>query len=106
VHEPDLCPDSPHLQLKTLFDAAGKITILASQMTWVTGNMGNFRVMGVFALDLVTPVSVPGASTVTVEEVFEDPAPQTAENWINSQQSDPDFSSLVTSVDHGSRRCS
>ena len=95
VYEPNLYPDSPHLQLKTLFDAAGKITILASQMTWSTGNMGNFHVMEIYALDLVTPVSVPGASTVTVEEVFEDPVPQTVENWSNSQQSDPDFPSLV-----------
>jgi hypothetical protein len=102
VHEPKLYLDSPHEKLKQLFDRAGKITLLAPQMTWVLGNMGDFAPIEMFNQEPCTPFPSPG--TADVEDEFADPTPQTIENWIEAQRNDPDFPALISKIEHAAAR--
>jgi hypothetical protein len=57
-HEPSIFPDAPHEKIRVKFDAAGKLTILASQMLWIIGNVPHCTPVEIFASALsVDPCS-------------------------------------------------
>ncbi len=57
---PNVFPWSPHEDIAARFTQAGKVTILASQMTWVLGNMENCHPVETFSNTLRTPAPITG----------------------------------------------
>ena len=95
AYEPAIFSEAPHDEIKTKFAAAGKLTMLASQMLWVIGNVPNCTPVEVFASSLSTPVPIPG---IPDNETFSEPVPRTVEGWIEAQQADPEFPALVAKI--------
>ena len=95
AYEPAIFSEAPHDEIKTKFAAAGKLTMLASQMLWVIGNVPNCTPVEVFASSLSTPVPIPG---IPDNETFSEPVPRTVEGWIEAQQEDPEFPALVAKI--------
>ncbi len=60
---PNLYRQSPHVEIAARFAKAGKITILATQMTWVIGNLSDCHPIEIFSNVLQTPAPVTGYDT-------------------------------------------
>jgi hypothetical protein len=60
---PGIFPDAPHARIAERFASAGKITILATQMTCVLGNFNDCHHVEIFSSSLHTPASVTGIPT-------------------------------------------
>ena len=99
AYRPGIYPDAPHEKIEAAFQNAGKITILTAQMTWVVSNFPSFAPIETFSNDLQTTVNLPGA-----DDGFQDPVPQTVENWILAQMDDPTFPIDVAAADHAATR--
>jgi hypothetical protein len=96
----DLYPDSPYLLIRERFQLAGKLTILATQMTWVIGNIPNCSPVETFSSTLTTDVPLPGSSTLT----FEENVPETIEDWIEFQENDPSFAEFSSNLENSANR--
>ncbi len=57
---PNVFRQSPHEEIAARFAKAGKVTILATQMTWVLGNMDDCHPIEIFSNTLRTPAPVTG----------------------------------------------
>ncbi len=94
AYAPNLFRLSPHEEIAARFAKAGKITILATQMTWVVGNLEDCHPVEIFASAIRTPAPVTGFGSRTyssgetptpldeadLEEV-EGTVPRTLEAW-------------------------
>ncbi len=111
---PNLFRNSPHVEIAAKFAAAGKITILATQMTWVIGNMEDCHPIEMFANSLRTPAPVTSFQTRLLPEgglqrdsLHEDildevdgTVPRTLEAWTRAQQLDEAFPDLLQKVEN------
>ncbi len=93
---PNIFPNAPHVQIAAKFAKAGKITILATQMTWVVGNLADCTPIETFANALRTPAPITG--TEQAEDV-EGSVPRTIESWIQAQATDATFDSLLQTME-------
>jgi hypothetical protein len=93
-YEPSIFPDAPHEEIRVRFDAAGKLTILASQMLWIIGNVPRCTPVEIFASALSTPVP----TACIPDDSFVEPVPRTVESWIEAQQTDPEFAALLSKI--------
>ena len=108
TYKPKLYPDAPSARIETLFQKAGKITLLSTQMTWVIGNIQDCAPIETFAMAVSTPAPSPyfdsnsselyPGSVNEVTDTFADIVPQTIEDWIVAQEQDPSFPELVASL--------
>jgi hypothetical protein len=101
TYKPNLYPDAPSVQIEALFQKAGKITLLSTQMTWIIGNIADCTPIETFALAAVTPAPSPhfhSAAPADVTETFADQVPQTIEDWCTAQQEDPSFAPFVADL--------
>ena len=98
TYAPGIFAEAPHSKLLDLFTRSGKITILASQMTWVIGNIAGCCPVETFASAPSTPIPSPGSSSDA--DTFTDATPQTIEGWIDAQTSDPDFTTFIAGLEH------
>ncbi len=78
--------DAPGLRQKFL--AAGKLQILATQMTWVFGNIEQCRLLEMFTQYLTTAAPITGELE---SSTFEEPVPTTVEEWVREQNKDLQF---------------
>ncbi len=60
AYAPNVFQRSPHNDLADRFAKAGKVTMLATQMTWVLGNMHDCQPIEIFDSSLRTPAPVTG----------------------------------------------
>jgi hypothetical protein len=58
TYRPKLFPNAPHDLIEKKFEKAGKVTILAAQMTWVFGNLKDCAPVETFSNSLRTPAPV------------------------------------------------
>ncbi len=79
--------------LKQKFKAAGKLTILTTQLTWVMGNISESRRIEImFAETMATRAAITGTDPNKAQgDTFEITVPRTMEEWLEAQISDPDF---------------
>ena len=85
-------PGADTIRLKTQFHTAGKLQILATQMTWVIGNIPEYRIVEMFSQSLLTAAPITGDIITTT---FEDPVPTVVEEWISEQNQDTEFLSSI-----------
>jgi hypothetical protein len=86
--------------LRTKFLAAGKIQILATQMTWVFGNIEQCRLLEMFTQSLTTAAPITGDPPAPLESAtFEEPVPTTVEEWISEQHKDLQFLNQFSDLD-------
>jgi hypothetical protein len=74
AYAPNLFRLSPHEEIAARFAKAGKITILATQMTWVVGNLEDCHPVEIFASAIRTPAPITGFGSRTYGS-GETPAP-------------------------------
>jgi transposase InsO family protein len=112
AYAPNLFRLSPHEEIAARFAKAGKITILATQMTWVVGNLEDCHPVEIFASAIRTPAPVTGFGSRTyssgetptpldeadLEEV-EGTVPRTLEAWGRAQNLDPTFPEMVQTIE-------
>jgi hypothetical protein len=100
---PNVFPRSPHDEIAARFAKAEKVTILATQMTWVLGNMEDCHPVEIFSNTLRTPAPVTGFGYLAqpdeggntrailpdheLDEV-EGTVPRTLEAWVRAQKLD------------------
>jgi hypothetical protein len=90
----------------------GKVTILATQMTWVIGNLEDCQPIQIFSSLIHTPAPVTGFISrrhgtddecTSLEEddlsEVEGTVPRTLEAWSRAQKMDAEFDELLKSVD-------
>ncbi len=102
---PNLFRQTPHEEIAARFAEAGKVTILAIQMTWVIGNMTDCHPVETFSNTLRTPAPITGVGErrlpnggversvlddETLDEV-EGTLPRTLEAWTRAQKLDAGF---------------
>jgi hypothetical protein len=58
-------------------------------MTWVVGNIPEYRALEMFSQALRTPAPITGDQAVANN--FQDPVPAIVEDWMHEQSRDPDF---------------
>jgi hypothetical protein len=94
--------DSEDLQAR--FQAAGKVQILVTQMTWVIGNVPEYKSIEMFAQSLrtlapLTGISgeIPNTSSI-VEDTFNESIPTSVDEWIEEQMKDTDFLRSLNSI--------
>jgi hypothetical protein len=87
-----------HTALKEQFQAAGKLQILSTQMTWVVRNVPEYKAFEMFRQALRTPAPV--TCNASPDESFQDPVPASAEDWIHEQTYDPDYVATLGANDH------
>jgi hypothetical protein len=58
-------PGADIVRLKAQFQTAGKIQILVTQMTWVIGNVPQYRVVEMFSQSLLTAAPITGSLSTT-----------------------------------------
>jgi hypothetical protein len=97
------------------------VTILASQMIWIVGNVPDCQPVETFSAQLITPApllshaqettpstpntSDPGSSSSADDDsTFSTDVPQTLEHWAESQQNDPDFAPFISKLSHVATR--
>jgi hypothetical protein len=85
--------------LKAKFLAAGKLQMLATQMTWVFGNIPEYRTIEMFPQALQTAAPITGDLTTTDATSFEEPVPTTMEEWISDQNRDLQFLNQFSSLE-------
>ncbi len=97
-------PGADSTILKALFQAAGKLQMLITQMTWVIGNVPAYKAIEMFTQTLRTAAPITGtlapASTLDEEQTFDEPIPTTVEEWIQEQGRDPDFLASLGSLEN------
>jgi hypothetical protein len=96
-------PGADPIILKALFQAACKLQMLITQMTWVFGNVPAYKAIEMFSQGLRTAAPITGApapvSTFHEEQTFDDPVPTTVEEWIQEQSKDPNFLASLGSIE-------
>ncbi len=111
AYAPNLFRLSPN-DIAARFAKAGKIKILATQMTWVVGNLEDCHPVEIFANAIRTPAPVTGFGSRTygsgetpapldesdLEEV-EGTVPRTLEAWGRAQSLDPTFPEMVQAIE-------
>ncbi len=105
AYSPKLYPGSPHQLIAEKFQAAGKVIILQTQMTWIFGNMADCTPMETFANSLRTPAPVTGFSVdggvhaaiadENVADEVDGAPPRTLEAWIAAQSREPAFDAFL-----------
>jgi hypothetical protein len=100
TYSPRIYPDADSTQLKTRFEAAGKIQILSTQMTWVIGNVPEYNRIEMFTQSLRTTAPLTGRSNpvTNTSETFTSPIPTTLEDWIAEQQGDDVFKQSLSTM--------
>jgi hypothetical protein len=102
---PNVFPQAPHDDVAARFAKADKLTILATQMTWVLGNLTDCHPVEIFSASLRTPAPVTAlkpADRDNVPEEAEDvegALPRTLEAWIAAQWADSTFVDLLDTID-------
>ena len=97
----NLYPDIPHAVVKTAFVAAGKLTMLATQMLWVIGNIPNCAPIEVFESTLTTTAPLmEDISPDNPANEFSDPVPKSIEEWKEAQDACPDFTAMLDGIDN------
>jgi hypothetical protein len=93
-------PDADTTRLKAAFDAAGKIQILSTQMTWIIGNIPEYNRLKMFAQSLRTPAPITGSKSTPTNnsDNFDSPVPTTLEEWIREQKRDPLYENAVAAL--------
>jgi hypothetical protein len=89
----NLFPDSPSASIEERFKAAGKLTILATQMTWVIGNIPSCTPVEMFSSSIQTEIPIESTS-----DTFLDPIPQTIEYWVEVQEQDSKFEEFSNGI--------
>ncbi len=108
TYRPKLFPNAPHDLIEKKFEKAGKVTILAAQMTWVFGKLKDCAPVETFSNSLRTPAPVTGFTVDgsvhesiddmdTADEV-EGTLPRTLEAWIRAQKRDTQFEALLDTI--------
>jgi hypothetical protein len=113
---PNIFRQAPHADIAARFAKAGKITILATQMTWVLGNLEDCAPVEMFAASLRTPAPVTGfghaaqpnpngdgstraiLSPADLDEI-EGTVARTLESWVRAQKTDDHFDDLLGQVE-------
>jgi hypothetical protein len=93
-------PGADTIQLKAAFDAAGKIQILSTQMTWVIGNIPEYNRLEMFAQSLRTLAPITGSRIIPTcdSDTFDSPVPTTLEEWIREQKRDPLYENALAAM--------
>ncbi len=73
--------------LKEKFQVAGKLQILATQMTWVIGNVPEYRALEMFSQVLRTPAPITGDQVVS--DTFQDPVQRSLRIGFTSKAATP-----------------
>ncbi len=89
-------PHADPAALQRRFNAAGKIQILTTQMTWVLGNIPEFDRIEMFSQTLCTPMT--GLEANQSNSTFESPIPTTIEEWIKEQNRDAVFRGSLAAI--------
>jgi transposase InsO family protein len=111
---PNLFRNSPHEEIAAKFKAAGKITILVTQMTWIIGNLEDCHPIEIFSSSLRTPAPVtsfgdrllPGGElqrAIMDNDILDEvdgTLPRTLEAWVRAQGLDEAFPDLVQEVEN------
>jgi transposase InsO family protein len=112
-YAPELYKMSPHEEIEARFAKAGKITILATQMTWVIGNLEDCHPIEIFSSTLRTPAPVTGFGERRLPDggveraILDDDAldevegtvPRTLEAWVRAQKLDAGFDEMVRTME-------
>ncbi len=96
-----IVPDADITQLKATFDAAGKIQILPTQMTWVIGNIPEYNRLEMFAQSLRTPLPSPEAGSLRqtlISDASDSTVSTTIEEWIREQKRDPLYENALAAL--------
>jgi hypothetical protein len=67
-------------------------------MTWVIGNVPEYKALEMFSQALRTPAPITGDQVVS--DTFQDPVPAIVEDWIHEQSCDPDFIASLGSMEN------
>ncbi len=84
--------------LKEQFQAAGKLQILSTQMTWVVGNIPEYKTLEMFRQALRTPAPITG--NASTDDSFQDRIPTSVEDWIHEQTCDPNYVATLGTMEH------
>ncbi len=91
-------PEANAAAIKLRFQAAGKLQILVTQMTWVVGNIPQYTAIKIFTQTLrtIVPITGPAAQdppdqSSDATNTFDEPVPTLVEDWIAEQTSNADF---------------
>ncbi len=113
AYAPEIFKGSPHQDIAARFLAAGKLTVLATQMVWVLGNIEDCHPVEIFASSLRTPAPVTGfgyrespgeqgetRAILTNDDLddVEGTIPRTLEAWVRAQKMDSEFDDFVQTV--------
>jgi hypothetical protein len=100
---PNIFPLAPHEEIAARLAKAGKITILATQMTWVFGNLADCTSVEIFSASLRTPAPITALNPLNAPDVSDDidgALPRTIEAWIGAQKADTNFEALLDTIDN------
>ena len=100
--KPNIFPDAPVEELQAAFARAGKITLLHPQMIWVIGNMPGAALVETYGSELRTPD--PLSCFSSTGDTFEDPVPQTLEDWATAQAEDPNMAAFIATTPNAALR--
>jgi hypothetical protein len=95
-------PNADTAALKAKFQGADKLQILVTQMTWVIGNVPEYKLIEMFTQTLRTPApGIPAAAPLPNADLlpretagadsFVEPVPLTVEDWIDEQSRHSSF---------------
>jgi hypothetical protein len=106
---PNIFPLAPHKEIAARLTKAGKITILATQMTWVLGNLADCTPVEIFSASLSTPAPITALSPLDAPDVsaaqdtddIDGALPRTVEAWIRAQKADANFDALLDTICRG-----
>jgi hypothetical protein len=95
-------PEANAAAIKLRFQAAGKLQILVTQMTWVIGNIPTYSAIEMFSQQLRTEAPITGIIAAYSESssTFGEPVPTSVEEWIVEQQRDLDFFKSLDNLPH------
>jgi transposase InsO family protein len=95
-------PEANAAAIKLRFQAAGKLQILVTQMTWVIGNIPTYTAIEMFSQQLRTEAPITGAIAFNPESssTFDEPVPTSVEEWIVEQQRDLEFLKSLDTLPH------
>ena len=90
-------PDADPARLRIAFNAARKIQILSTQMTWVVGNVPEYGRIEMFSQRLRTAAPITGQLSLD-SNTFDSPVPTVIEDWIKEQGCDIAFRDSIASL--------
>ena len=95
-------PEANAAAIKLRFQAAGKLQILVTQMTWVVGNIPTYTAIEMFSQHLRTDAPITGVIAPNPESssTFDEPVPTSVEEWIVEQQRDLEFLRSLDTLPH------